>query len=613
MNNYSTKSLQQALLNQVRRLEEKIKKLEHKSSRLSTWRLLTFIGGLVICYFSAKTGSPWMFGFTVFAFVVGFAYLVRLHRQITDQKEIFSVWKEIRQKHLGRSSLDWEAIPAQDHVAESDLREHSFGPDLNIIGSHSLHRLMDTTIYKKGSEKLQHWLLETEPDIKDIQKRHKLVKELKSLAYFRDRLELNANRAKSQKSKYDWSMDELLQWLRLPQTTNYGPAMLLLSSLSAVNIILGLLWLFGVIDPYIIISFVIYLIAYNFNTEKVKGLFASAYQMEKLLSRFSSILLYLEQYPCKNNTELHSFCSMYHNAETRPSRYLNKVVRLASAAALQKSQIGWILVNGIVPWDLYFARRMDKLKEDLEPRLTKWMDRFYELEALCSMANFAWLNPDYTFHLPEDNSPDAPFKATALGHPLIPKDQKVTNDITIDSVGNILLITGSNMAGKSTFLRTVGINLALCFAGAPVNAQSFQTIPYRLFTSINVKDSLDQGLSHFYAEVKRLRKLMDELNNDHPYPLFFFVDEIYKGTNNRERLIGSEAFLKQVAGRNGIGMVSTHDLELAQLEEEIPQLSNWHFEETIESGKMSFEYKLKPGPCPTTNALKIMEMEGLPV
>ena len=168
------------------------------------------------------------------------------------------------------------------------------------------------------------------------------------------------------------------------------------------------------------------------------------------------------------------------------------------------------------------------------------------------------------------------------------------------------------MAGKSTFLRTMGINLAMCFAGAPVNASSFSAIPFRLFSSINVTDSLDDGLSHFYAEVKRLRALLDILNDDHETPVFFMVDEIYRGTNNRERLKGSEAFLKNVAGKNGVGLVSTHDLELAQLEQSIPELSNWHFAETIEGGKMSFEYKLKPGPCPTTNALKIMEMEGLP-
>ena len=169
------------------------------------------------------------------------------------------------------------------------------------------------------------------------------------------------------------------------------------------------------------------------------------------------------------------------------------------------------------------------------------------------------------------------------------------------------------MAGKSTFLRTVGINLVLAYSGAPVNASSLNTSLYRIFTSINVNDSLGDGLSHFYAEVKRLRELLDELNKDESQPLFFFVDEIYKGTNNKERYAGSAAFLREVAGKNGIGMVSTHDLELADLESEIDALSNWHFVESITDGKMSFEYKLRSGPCPSTNALEIMRIEGLPV
>jgi DNA mismatch repair ATPase MutS len=264
-----------------------------------------------------------------------------------------------------------------------------------------------------------------------------------------------------------------------------------------------------------------------------------------------------------------------------------------------------------MPWDLYFAQKLSSYKQDLAPHLSKWVDHFYKLEAFSSMANFSWLNPHYRFALPDTNA-KKPFEATSLGHPLIPEKQKVTNDVAIQAKGDILLITGSNMAGKSTFLRTMGINLAMCFSGAPVNAERLSAIPFRLFSSINVSDSLDDGLSHFYAEVKRLRELLNLLEDNHPTPVFFMVDEIYRGTNNRERLRGSEAFLKNVAGKNGVGLVSTHDLELAQLENSISQLSNWHFEETIEGGKMSFEYKLKPGPCPTTNALKIMEMEGLP-
>ncbi|HYW35866.1 MAG TPA: MutS family DNA mismatch repair protein, partial [Balneolaceae bacterium] len=411
----------------------------------------------------------------------------------------------------------------------------------------------------------------------------------------------------------DWSMADLQAWLSADQQEGYAVPLLILGSLSAINIILLILFLIGLMKPFVIISFVIYLLTYNYYADKVSGLFDEATQIEKLLSSFRECLLFLESFSYRNDSRLQSFCAIFRQRGETPSNYLKKIIRISSAASSQGSELVWLLLNSLVPWDLYFAKRLNAYKKDLEPKLQAWLDRFYQLEALNSIANFAWLNPEYTFSLPRDDRASPILKAKDLGHPLIPKEEKVTNDVTIKKIGDIHLITGSNMAGKSTFLRTVGINLALCMAGAPVNASSFDAILVRLFSSINVTDSLNEGLSHFYAEVKRLRALMDRLNSDHSHPLFFFVDEIYRGTNNRERLAGSDAFLKEIAGKNGIGLVTTHDLELAQLEREIPALTNWHFEETIEDGEMYFEYKLKPGPCSSTNALKIMEREGLPV
>ncbi|MDZ7773604.1 MAG: hypothetical protein U5K31_12825 [Balneolaceae bacterium] len=441
------------------------------------------------------------------------------------------------------------------------------------------------------------------------------MRELRELPHFRDRLALNARRARSRREDTDWDMQQLLEHLEHPREVRFGPALLQLGGLAALNWLLLALWLAGLAAPWVILSFVTYLLLYNFHSGKVRGLFEESYQMEKLLSRFHAILGYLESFRYREGSELKRFCAPFCSGEQRPSRYLRGIVRLAAAGALQKSQLGWVVVNAMVPWDLWFTRKLERYKEDLRPRLESWMDRFYSLEALCSLANLAWLNPDYTFALPrdlEEKDSKPPFRAEGIGHPLIPAGQRVTNDVEIGSLGDLLLITGSNMSGKSTFLRTLGINLALCFAGGPVNARSLETVPFRIFSSINVTDSLDQGLSHFYAEVKRLRRLLEELERPGEPPLFFMVDEIYKGTNNRERMQGSTAFLKTVAGRHAIGLVSTHDLELAALEEEIPSLTNWHFEETIRDGRMSFEYKLKPGPCPTTNALTIMEMEGLP-
>ena len=169
------------------------------------------------------------------------------------------------------------------------------------------------------------------------------------------------------------------------------------------------------------------------------------------------------------------------------------------------------------------------------------------------------------------------------------------------------------MSGKSTFLRTLGVNVCLAYSGGPVNATSMRVIPFRLFTSINVSDSLSDGISYFYAEVRRLKFLLDELVREHPFPLFFLIDEIFRGTNNREREIGARAYVRALVGGNGVGVISTHDLELVKLENELPDIRNNHFREEVIDGRMVFDYRLRPGPCPTTNALKIMSMEGLPI
>jgi DNA mismatch repair ATPase MutS len=290
--------------------------------------------------------------------------------------------------------------------------------------------------------------------------------------------------------------------------------------------------------------------------------------------------------------------------------------RLVAAAGLTQNPALKVLVNLVVPWDFYFAHRLKQYRATLATQVPVWLDRWFELEALISLATFSYLHPTYTFptiHAGSAEDNRVPFHSVALGHPLIPGERRVCNDFTMDAVGDVVVVTGSNMAGKSSFLRTVGVNLCLAYAGAPVVARALETRRFRLFTSIRVSDSVIDGISYFYAEVVRLRALLTALEQDHPLPLFFLIDEIFRGTNNRERLIGSRAYLRAVTGRNGLGILATHDLELAALAETIPSLRNYHFREFVQDGRMHFDYRLRPGPCPTTNALRIMEMAGLPV
>jgi DNA mismatch repair ATPase MutS len=258
---------------------------------------------------------------------------------------------------------------------------------------------------------------------------------------------------------------------------------------------------------------------------------------------------------------------------------------------------------------------LEQCKRDLNTLLPAWLDTWYELEALSSLATFAYLNPGTTFPRVEPGPSPAGllFHARDLGHPLIPAGQRVGNDFALDELGRVILITGSNMAGKSSFLRALGVNLCLAFAGGPVVAQEMVTRLFRLYTSMRLTDSVTDGYSFFYAEVRRLKALLMELEQGEERPLFFLIDEIFRGTNNQERLLGSRAYVRALAGGHGVGFIATHDLELVKLADENPLIHNYHFRDAVVDGRMVFDYKLHPGPCPTTNALKIMALAGLPV
>jgi DNA mismatch repair ATPase MutS len=267
----------------------------------------------------------------------------------------------------------------------------------------------------------------------------------------------------------------------------------------------------------------------------------------------------------------------------------------------------------IVPWDFYFSYRLSRCKAAVTPLIPIWVDVWTELEALVSLANLAWLHQEYCIPDFQSSGQGGVFVAKDLGHPLITCDRKVTNDFELGTDKSIAIITGSNMAGKSTFLRTLGINLVLAYAGGPVSATHFAVSYFRIFACIKVSDSLADGLSYFYAEVKRLKAILDSVKNHPDAVHFVLIDEIFRGTNNRERRIGSQSYIRALAELPVIGAVATHDLELIRLEQEIPAVANYHFREEIVDGRMVFDYRIHPGPCPTTNALRIMEIEGLPV
>jgi hypothetical protein len=637
------------LESQSKRLQRRIDTLEPRSNRYSWLRVLIFFGGLVICV-PLLIIIGWWIAVPVFTiFMIIFAIIAHYQRQIDRSIAQHFLLMHIKTTHIARMKLDWEHIPTTrkyERFQEKEVKEdHPFEHDIDISGKHSIHQLLNTAVSREGSERLLKWLLTTKPDAQVIHQRQILVRELAPMTRFRDYLTMNSLHS-MQGSSEDFQGERLLAWLnkrRSPQELRpllWGTALLnlLTPMLLVLNFFISMpaLWTF---------TFLISLVLFFATAEKRGDVSEDATYLKYGLATLNRTFSFLETYKYGNHEQLKAICKpFFQGREYSPTRLLRNTARIESAATLRRNAFLWLPINVLIPWDLSCAYLLSQYKERIAARLPLWLETWFELEALCSLATFAYLNPDYVMPTVEsskagaskeeggassshlysplpiptpDNKPDGQlpvlFCANGLGHPLINDEKKVTNNFKINESGKVLILTGSNMAGKSTFLRTIGVNLCLAYAGGPVSATHMQTTLFRLFTCIRVTDSVTDGYSYFYAEVRRLRALLDALKQPGQLPLFFLVDEIFKGTNNKERLIGSRSFVRTLAGHNCIGIISTHDLELVKLEETVPQVENWHFREEILNGQLTFDYILRPSPCPTTNALKIMAMEGLPI
>lgn len=604
-----------ALENGMKRLERRIVALTGRSDRYSWLRLGIFLTGSAISVAGYYVAGWWLTIALFIAMLIVFNIVAYFHRQITSSLARHRIWLKLKATQLARMKLDWDNIPVERWP--SDTRgDHPFETDLDITGERSVHRLLDTAASREGSQRSRDWLLTTVPDLALVRQRQGLVREIAPLSRFRDKL-LLATTLASKDLGEQWEGKRLLSWLSRNTTaknTTLKVNLVILVVLSAFTIVSFGLFQLGVGPALWVISWLAYVLFYFLRASSgATNLFDEAWTLKDGLTKLSAVFKYLETYRYGKHQRLRKLCEPLLDSTNRPSVKLRRVARVAGGATLQKNQILWLIVNVIVPWDLYFAYRLEQCKREIGAVLPGWLEVWFELEALNSLANFSYLNPEYVF--PEVAPAPGPvvFSGKELGHPLILDEQKVCNDFSLEQLGDIVIITGSNMAGKSSFLRTLGVNLCLAYAGGAVNAQRLHTSLFRVFTCIKVSDSVTDGYSYFYAEVRRLKALLGALEKTASYPLFFLIDEIFRGTNNRERLIGSRSYLKALAGRNGVGAVSTHDLELIKLADELPQIMNYHFREEVIDGQMIFDYRLRPGPSPTTNALKIMQMEGLPV
>ncbi|MGJ3239509.1 MAG: MutS-related protein [Anaerolineae bacterium] len=587
---------------QIERLTRHIRQLEATSDQISNWRAVLIFGGGIPLLILLFSNYALLFWGLLGAMLIGFAVLIVRHRQVSDHLTRFRAWRAIKQEMLARQTLDWSGIPE----APINAPMHPLETDLDL---RDLHRLLNTAVSQAGTQRLRHWLLDSEPHLAIIEQRQKLVRELRERPTYRDKLTLSG-RLSSAQIKHQINTKQLGDWLDsdvpLIQVKRW---VTILSVLALSNVIAVVLAQFGVISPTLsAIMWGFYALIYISRAGLMSQLGEDGHALYELLSRLRAVMHHIERYDYAHMPNVRKLCAPV--LEEQPSQAIKRLLGTLAASSLRGNPLIWLLLNSLLPWDLIFLQRLHQQKQQLSVVMPQWLDVWHELEVLNSLATFVDLNPHA--HLPHVDQTQV-LRGVALGHPLLPADQRVCNDFSVNTLGDLAILTGSNMAGKSSFLRTLGVNLALAYAGGAVIAQQLDVGLFRLFTCIRVTDSLDDGISYFYAEVKRLRALLDALQADHELPLFFLIDEIFKGTNNRERLIGSRAYITALAGEQGIGLIATHDLELTALANHNAHIRNLHFREQVQDGRMVFDYRLRDGASPTTNALKIMALEGLPI
>ncbi|MGE3758459.1 MAG: DNA mismatch repair protein MutS, partial [Pseudobdellovibrionaceae bacterium] len=295
-------------------------------------------------------------------------------------------------------------------------------------------------------------------------------------------------------------------------------------------------------------------------------------------------------------------------AKKTMSGELKKLDRWASFLSVEAHPIIYLVLNALTPWSAFFGVLLELERRSISKTSSLTFEELHELEIIgCLALSYKYRSKVFPqFSEVHENL----LQTEAAFHPLIDRKHVIQNDFAFVGKKNLGLITGSNMSGKSTFLRTIGVNQTLALIGAPVFAKKWSSVLAAIESCIQVSDSLNDGFSYFYSEVLRLKNVLEECQKK---KCLYLVDEIFKGTNNRERLIGSEALLTALSKTPSFGFVTTHDLELTTLEQKFPNVCNFHFRDEVKDGKMSFPYKIFNGPCTTTNALKIMAQEGLPV
>jgi hypothetical protein len=571
---------------------------EAMDRRLSFARGIVFLAGLALVALALATGA-FSFWWSILPAVV-LLLLIAVHSPVADRLTRARRAVAYYQACLDRLDERW-AGKGTDGARYTDP-SHPYAGDLDIFGRGSLFELISTARTRLGEDRLAAWL-SAPADRETILARHAAVDELRGQLDLREKLALLDAEVHDH-----FDQNRLLQWCRQTPRPVPDKFRLLAVFLAAAALAAVAAWpIFGP-APFAAVLMLEVVFTFAFRS-KIRELAHTANEAASGLAILSQVLGLMEREQCQT-PRLAAILARLETEGRPPSRRIAKLDNFIQSLnnALQNQFFAPIALLLCLPIHLIHA--IERWRERFASHIPGWLESVAEFEALSALAAYAYEHPDDPF--PEIAAGGPSFEGEQIGHPLIPAHDCVRNDLTLCREKQMLLVSGSNMSGKSTLLRTVGANAVLALAGAPVRAGKLRISPMNVGTAMRVNDSLLDGKSLFYASLSRLKTIVELARQ--PLPLLFLLDEILQGTNSHDRRLGAEGVIRQLLDSGAIGLVTTHDLALTEIVESLGQKAeNVHFEDRLSDGRMTFDYRLRPGVVQRSNALELMRLMGLTV
>lgn len=568
--------------------------------RISMLRLTLFIAGVAGIYFFFSQ-TPLLIVCICLTFLPLFI-LVKIHNRFFIRKEWLETQARIIQEELQALSGDYSSF---EDGKEYVNPEHPYSFDLDIFGRRSLFQSINRTCTFFGKDRLAKWLQNHLHEKTSIEKRQEMVREISEHTLFREQFRVAGLVHHGQSS----DAEKIQAWSQSPaQYLHAGWVKAFIWGVPVINSLLLITSLIGWTSFSCLgLSFGIFLVL-SFGIIKRATYIQETYGKQlKSLNGYARLIALAKAEDWKSAGMLELMERFNLNGQS-PVQALQQLSKELDRLDLRNNQFLYVLLEGSIFFQLQEIVRIERWKVRYGQHISEWLETVGELDALCSLGTFAYNHPQYTY--PELTEKPFYFLATQMGHPLMPVSQCVKNDATIPSRPFFLIITGANMAGKSTYLRTIGVNYLLACVGAPVCCERLKLHPNQLITSLRTSDSLSDNESYFFAELKRLKRIIDLLNQGQQ--LFIILDEILKGTNSMDKQKGSFDLIRQFMQLKANGIIATHDLLLGSLIKQFPEeIRNYCFEADIKENELTFSYKLREGVAQNMNACFLMKKMGI--